>query len=59
MRTINNDAQSGLGILLFVAVAIILALIATWGVFNLNLWASVIGIVGEIAWFFIFWLLLR
>ena len=55
----NNEGQTASGIILFVAVAIILALVAVWGVLNLNIWTIIIGGVGEFAWFFIFWLALK
>jgi len=59
MKIKQNNEASASGVIFFVIVAIILALIAVWGVLNLNVWAIVIGGIGDIAWFFIFWLLLR
>jgi hypothetical protein len=59
MKLQKDNQASASGAVFFVAVAIILALIAVWGVFNLNIWAVVIGGIGDVAWFFIFWLLLR
>ena len=47
--------ESGQGLILaviFVLVAIGLGGLAAWGVINLNLAASVIGIIGEVGWFF-------
>jgi hypothetical protein len=55
----NDQAQSALAVIIFVVIAVIFALIAIWGFINLNIWAIVIGVIGEIAWFFIFWLALR
>jgi len=50
----DKKAQGFAPPLVFLIVAIILGLIAVWGFVNLNIWAMAIGIVGEIAWFFIF-----
>jgi hypothetical protein len=55
----DDQAEGGWGVLIFVLAVIVLALVATWGVLNLNVWATVIGGAGEVALFFIFWLGLK
>lgn len=55
----RTEGQEGIGIVIFLIAAIILGLIAAWGFMNLNIWAIVIGCVGEVAWFFIFWVASR
>ena len=46
----HNLAQGLIVGLFFVAIAVILAMVAAYGIMILNVWLTIAGIVGEGAW---------
>ena len=52
MQEEKENAQGLVLALIFVAVTIICVIALVWGILNLNVWATVIGLVAVVAWFF-------
>jgi hypothetical protein len=53
LRIMENEYGSGLILaMIFLIIAISLGIVAIWGIMAMNIWATVIGFVGEGAWIF-------